>query len=210
MRALGDPPIVRRPPNSRRPRRGASDQEVIPMQLPPPLTRRWRALGRARATPTSNPAAGSRSRRAPRWLAGLALAAALIVPSSASAAAPTIAFVSPSPAEGTTVTTDSVQIGLTYDRKPNATATLVCALSGPTSSSGACDAPVAAGAKGSRSGKSFSGLANGSYTFTATLALTDGGTASATRRFRVDVLPHVYWTNAAGTIGRANLDGTGA
>jgi virginiamycin B lyase len=139
---------------------------------------------------------------------------------AASATAPTIAFVSPSPAEGATVTMDSIGFEFTYNRKPNATATLVCALSGPTSSSGACDAPVAAGAKGSRSGKSYSGLANGDYTFTVTLALTDGGTATATRRFSVDAPArrrvdepaprNVYWSNYdPDTIGRANLDGTG-
>ena len=44
------------------------------------------------------------------------------------------------------------------------------------------------------------------------LTLTDGGTASATRQFTMDVpaLGHVYWANGdAGTIGRANVDGTG-
>lgn len=130
---------------------------------------------------------------------------------AAAATGPTIAFVSPSPAEGATLTTDSVAFGFTYNRKPSGTQTLVCALSGPTPSSGACEAPVASGAKGSRSGKSYGGLANGEYTFTVTLNLTDGGTASATRHFTVDVpaSSHLYWTNA-GAIGRANLDGTGA
>jgi hypothetical protein len=147
-----------------------------------------------------------------------AVAVVGIVPAAAVAATgPAITFVSPSPAEGATLTTDSASFGFTYNRKPNATGTLVCALSGPTSSSGACDAPVASGSKGSRSGKSYSGLANGDYTFTVSLTLTDGGTASATRRFSVDVPAprHVYWTNSgnplfSGTIGRANLDGTGA
>ena len=100
--------------------------------------------------------------------------------------ATTITFVSPSPAEAATLTTDSVAFGFTYNKKPKATRTLVCALSGPTPSSGACDAPVASG-EGSRSGKSYSGLANGSYTFTVTLTLTDGGTATATRHFSIDV-----------------------
>ena len=141
-------------------------------------------------------------------LAALALLAT--VPAVAAAARPQITFVSPSPAEGATVTTGSVEFGLTYNRKPKATASVVCALSGPTSSSGGCDAPVGSGAKGSRSGTSYSGLQNGDYAFTVTLTLTDGGTASATRRFTVNV-GHVYWTDfATGTIGRANLDGTGA
>ena len=83
------------------------------------------------------------------------------------------------------LTTNSVTFAFRYKKKPKATRTLTCTLSGPTSASGACDAPVASGAKGSRSGKSYSGLANGSYTFTVSLILTDGGTASATRHFTV-------------------------
>jgi alpha-tubulin suppressor-like RCC1 family protein len=79
-----------------------------------------------------------------------------------------------------------VSFAFTYNRKPKATRTLVCALSGPTSSSGACDAPVAT-ATGSQSGKSYSALADGSYTFTVSRTLTDGGTASATRHFTVAV-----------------------
>jgi hypothetical protein len=132
------------------------------------------------------------------------------VPAVAAAAAPEITLVSPSPAEGATLRTGSVEFGFTYNRKPKATASVVCALSGPTSFSGGCDAPVAFGAKGSRSGTSYSGLQNGEYVFTVTLTLTDGGTASATRRFTVTV-GHVYWINfGTGTIGRANLDGTDA
>ena len=147
-------------------------------------------------------------------VAAIAAVAVFGVVSAPAAAAtrPTIAFVSPSPAEGATLTTDSVSFAFTYNRKPKATRTLVCSLSGPTSSSGPCDAPVAFGAKGSKSGKSYSGLQNGSYTFTVSLTLTDGGKASATRHFTIDVpVRHVYWVNLdTATIGRANLDGTGA
>jgi streptogramin lyase len=185
------------------------------MHRPASITRRRRALGRAPATPTSKRATGTRSRRGPTWLAGLALAAALVGGGSAPASAatrPTISFVSPSPAEGATLTTDSVAFEFSYNRKPQATETLVCSLSGPTSSTGPCDAPVASGAKGSRSSKSYSGLASGSYKFTVSLALTDGGTASATRHFSIAMpVRHIYWANSAtGTIGRANVDGTGA
>src|SRR5215207_8652907 len=85
MRAAGILPVVPAPPKSRAPPwRVARDQEVLPMHRPASLKR---ALGRAAATPTSNPATGTRSLRGPTWLAGLALAAALIVPCSASAAA---------------------------------------------------------------------------------------------------------------------------
>jgi hypothetical protein len=106
-------------------------------------------------------------------------------PTSA-ASPPTITFVFPSPAEGATLTTNSVTFKFTYNRKPKATQTLVCTVSGPTSASGPCDALVASG-KGSQSGAAYSGLANGSYTFTVSLTLTDGGTASATRPFTVAV-----------------------
>jgi hypothetical protein len=99
---------------------------------------------------------------------------------------PTITFVSPSPSEGATLTTNSVTFAFTYNRTAKQTRSLACTLSGPTSSSGACDAPTAIPGDGSKSGKSYSGLANGSYTFTALLTLTDGGTASATRHFTVN------------------------
>jgi virginiamycin B lyase len=135
----------------------------------------------------------------------------LVSGSALGATNPTIAFLSPSPAENATLTSNSVSFAFTYNRTPKATSSVTCALSGPTASSGACDAPVASG-KGSRSGESYSSLANGAYTFTVSLRLTDGGTASATRHFTVNVpTGHVYWTNVnTGTIGRANLDGSGA
>src|SRR5262245_61588919 len=100
---------------------------------------------------------------------------------TALAAAPTITFVSPSPSDGATLTTNAVALAFTYNRTPRQTRTLVCALAGPTSSSGACDTPVAFG-PGSQSGKSYSSLANGSYTFSVALTLTDGATVTATRR----------------------------
>ena len=150
-----------------------------------------------------------------KGLAATVAAAAVVgvVAAFASAASsPTITFVAPSPAEGATLTSNSVSFAFTYNKKPTATRTLVCALSGPTASSGPCDAPDASGANGSRSGKSYSGLANGDYTLKVSLTLTDGGTAAATRHFTINapVPGHVYWTNInTDTIGRANLDGTG-
>jgi hypothetical protein len=110
-----------------------------------------------------------------------------IISALASAAPPAITFLPPSPAEGATLTSSSVSFAFTYTKKPKATETLVCTLSGPTSSSGPCEAPVAFGDKGSQSGTSYSGLSNGSYTFTVSLTLTDGGMASATRHFTVAV-----------------------
>ena len=108
-----------------------------------------------------------------------------IVSAVASAAPPTITFVPPSAAEEATLSSNSVSFAFTYTKKPQATQTMICTLSGPTSSSGPCDTPVAFGEKGSQSGKSYSALANGEYTFTVSLTLTDGGTTSATRHFTV-------------------------
>jgi hypothetical protein len=136
-----------------------------------------------------------------RWrlFAGVALAATVVCAAATglASAAPSgsssgIAFLSPSPANAASLTSNAVSFKFTYNRKPTATKSLVCTLEGPTasaSSSADCDAPVAAGEKGSQSGKSYSGLANGSYTFTVSLTLTDGGTASATRRFSIAVRP---------------------
>ncbi len=143
------------------------------------------------------------------WLVSV-VAVVLVVFGAALASAnshPSISFVGPSPGEGATLTTSSVQFAFTYNRTPKQTRSLVCALSGPTSSSGPCDAPVASGT-GPRSGKSYSGLAKGSYTFSVTLTLTDGGTVAATRHFSIAVR-HLYWANdVTFTIGRANVDGT--
>jgi Low-density lipoprotein receptor repeat class B len=121
---------------------------------------------------------------------------AALASGGASASRPAITFVSPSPAENAMVTSSSITFSFAYNRTPKQTGTLSCTLSGPTSSSGGCDAPVASGSKDSQSGKSYSGLASGSYTFTVALTLTDGGTASAIRHFSVSVnAGHIYWTN---------------
>jgi virginiamycin B lyase len=123
-----------------------------------------------------------------------------------------VSFVSPSPAEGTTLTaTNGVIFAFTYNRQPKATRTLTCTLAGPTASSGACTAPSAFGDKGSQSGKSYAGLANGSYTFTVSLTLTDGGAATAVRHFTVNVpVDRIYWGDCSSgcQMGRANRDGT--
>jgi PA domain len=95
---------------------------------------------------------------------------------------PVITFTRPSPDDGQTLITNSPTFAFTYNRTPKQTKSLTCALSGPTSSSGPCDSPVAGGA-GSTSGKSYTGLATGSYTFTVSMTLGDGGTATATTHF---------------------------
>ena len=94
----------------------------------------------------------------------------------------------------------------TYNKPPKQVKGLTCTLSGPTASSGGCDAVVASGS-GSQSGKSYSGLANGSYTFSVSDA---SGPASATRHFTINVSAparHIYWSNASIGIGRADIDG---
>jgi virginiamycin B lyase len=134
---------------------------------------------------------------------GLAVALATAAPPTAP-----ISFASPSPGEQATLTTDSVAFKFTINKKPKSTGTLTCALAGPTPSSAACDPPVASGT-GSQSGKSYSGLANGSYRLTVSMTQKNGGTDTATRHFSIHV-PSIYWANHNdGTIGRANLDGTG-
>jgi alpha-tubulin suppressor-like RCC1 family protein len=140
---------------------------------------------------------------------GAVVAIVGIVPALAWSGRPTVTFVSPSPGEGATLTTNSVAFAFTYNKKPKATRTLTCTLSGPTSASGACDAPVASGEKGSQSGKPYSGLASGSYTFTVSLILTDGDTASATRQFTVAV-PGAASAIAAGGAHTCALTSAGA
>ena len=127
---------------------------------------------------------------------------------------PAITFVSPpSPAEGATMNTHSVTFKFTYNRTTNQTQALTCSLrlGQTTVSSGPCDDLVNI-TGGAQADKSYSGLANGDYTFTVTLTLTDGGTTAATRQFTISVpTGHLYWANLLGnTIGRADLDGNPA
>jgi hypothetical protein len=121
---------------------------------------------------------------------GILVAVAVgVLAAAALAASPSITFVSPSPAEAATLTTNSASYAFTYNRTPKQTASLTCSLSGPTSSSGPCNLPLAAGKQQSSSGASYKNLANGNYTFTVSLTLTDGGTATAVRHFTVTVDP---------------------
>jgi len=138
-----------------------------------------------------------------RWLAALTVLALFVLPGAAQAsgmAKPVVTFGSPSPAEGATLTTGSVQFAFTYDRTPKQTKTVACVLSGPTASSGACNAPAAT-RRGSSSGASYGNLANGAYAFTATVTLTDGGTFSATRHFTVAVTSLTVTTTEYGCGG---------
>ena len=123
---------------------------------------------------------------------------------------PTIGFISPSPSEGATLTTNSVRSrSRTTGRRSRRGRSSAPSRGRPPRR---VPATLLSHGTGSESGKSYSGLANGAYTFTVTLSLTDGGTASATRHFTIDApVRHVYWGNGnSSTIGRANLDGTGA
>ncbi len=126
---------------------------------------------------------------------GLSLAAALGVGVVAAVAfagpgnRPAITFASSSPVEGATLTSNSATFAFSYNRTMKQTRSLVCSLSGPsTSLSAPCDHLVNI-TGGAQADKSYSNLANGSYTFTASLTLTDDGTAAATRHFSVNVPP---------------------
>src|SRR5215212_6893598 len=118
--------------------------------------------------------------------AGAALLVGLAAGFASAAASPpntpAITFVT-APAEGGIIATSAPTFRFTYNRTPKSTKTLTCTLSGPTPSSTACNPPTASGDKASLSGKSYSGLAQGSYALTVSLRLGDGGTASTTRHF---------------------------
>ncbi|HET7182758.1 MAG TPA: hypothetical protein VFI15_11040 [Candidatus Limnocylindrales bacterium] len=128
--------------------------------------------------------------RTRRWLAP-ALAAALsaaLAPSLALAAKPAsaaITFAPPSPAEDATLSTDSVSFAFDYPKSPKQTKSVTCTLAGPTASSGPCAAPTPT-VDGATSGASYDALANGAYTFTATVRAA-GATMTATRQFSVNV-----------------------
>ena len=133
---------------------------------------------------------GSSTPARPRRIAAIALTLGLCIAafatSPASAAAnPKVTFVLPSVGAGETIHTSDATFTFTVNRQVKAIASLTCALSGPTAHAGACDRATAVNRNTSRNGVSYSGLADGSYTFTVSLRLTDGGRASATRSFVV-------------------------
>ena len=119
---------------------------------------------------------------------------------------PTITFTSQSPAEGATLSRGAVNFSFTYNRTPKGTKTLTCSLSGPTSSPAEdCLGPTPSGSGSQSLNDLYIDLANGDYTFTVLLTLTDGGTATATRHFSIaapfpqfeELAPtfHAYVTN---------------
>ena len=86
-----------------------------------------------------------------------------------------ITFVPPSPAEGATLTGDSVSFTFTYPKKPNQSKTLCLRPArARRPHSGPCDPTVVFG-NGSLSGIAHGGLANGSYTLTVSLVSNGGG-----------------------------------
>jgi hypothetical protein len=101
-----------------------------------------------------------------------------------------ITFTDPA-SDGGLLTSGAVQF--TYNRIPNATKTLTCATSGPNGyASSGCTTPQD-GVKGASTARSqpYVGVTQGSYTFTVTLTLTDGGTTSATVHFRIPLFTEV-------------------
>jgi hypothetical protein len=124
---------------------------------------------------------------------------------------PLITFESSSPADNATVTSADVTYAFTFNRTPKQVASVTCALSGQASVSGSCDTPVPFppdSKNTSKSGESYTGLANGEYTFTATLTLTGGGVYTATRGFTVAVPPPDPYPASRATCEGAPLPGT--
>ena len=140
-------------------------------------------------------------------LAAVLVAGVLVAPVTTAVAAPpraTVTFVAPTPAEGGTLTTDATSIASTWDKKTNQTRSVSCALTGPTPSSSACSQPASAPGGSASSGVSYSGLDNGSYTFTVNVTVNGGQTTTAVRHFTVAVprtiigLRADYWENSSG------------
>jgi hypothetical protein len=129
--------------------------------------------------------AGSTSRLFVTVLA--AVVAVFIVASVAGAGLgkPVITFVSPSPDDGATVASSTVQYAFTINRASKQILAISCAVSGPTSWSGKCFAPKSLPGNTSTSGVVLSKLRNGRYTFDAKLYLSDGNVVAATRVFAV-------------------------
>ena len=116
---------------------------------------------------------------------------------------PTITFVAPSPSATPPLTTNSVSFAFTYNRKPGATVELLCTLEGPTPfAERDCTDPTVLGSGSQSVNNDYSGLANGAYTFTVSLALSDGGTASASRSFTVAVNAAPVANNDAFAVNR--------
>jgi hypothetical protein len=141
-------------------------------------------------------------------LAGVALMGIPTAALSAPATNATITFVSPSPSEGTPLKAGTVSFVFTISKKPKEIGSLTCTLSGPTATSGACDTATTS-KTGSTSSKSYTGLANGSYTFSVLLALTNGKLASATRHFTVGPAHALTLTPVTGKGGaRTGMEAT--
>ncbi len=92
-----------------------------------------------------------------------------------------------------------MQFAFTYNRTPKQTRSVICAVSGPSSSSSACDTPKAT-ATGSSSGVILRQLTSGAYTLSVKATFTDGGVVSVIRHFVVEVTKSQYDCESAGGI----------
>ena len=149
----------------------------------------------------------------------VAAAALLLVPAAGQAGgAPSIAW-SPTTSDGT-YDYGAVNVGQTASQTftltnsgGRATGTLAVALSGPsafTITADGCTARSLGPGKSCNVTVQYAPTVGGSGTATLT-ATGEHASASLTLTGSGTVSGHVYWTNAdADTIGRANLDGTGA
>jgi hypothetical protein len=169
----------------------------------------------ARPRPSLRQPAESHGRRVHhRAVRGLRLAVPLVAAvlagpfvASASAANPTITFTSPpSPARGSTVTTNSASFTFVLNRTPKQTRSMTCALSGPTSfGPAACKAATAVAAGSQSANNTYSFLANGAYTFTVVATLTDNQKVSAALPFTVNAPVGCLVTNTRTNSGYASL-----
>jgi hypothetical protein len=124
---------------------------------------------------------------------------------------PVITFVEPSPAADAVLTDGDATYAFTFNRTPKQVATVTCALSGQASLSGSCDAPALFPSNSkttSKSGESYTDLANGEYTFTVTLALTSGGVYTASREFTVNLPLPTFQSTCEGYGGTYGTGGT--
>lgn len=105
---------------------------------------------------------------------------------------------------GPTVTGDSVSLSYRVNRKTNAIATRTCAVDTPTTHVAvSCGTLPPKGTSPTGVTVEVDGLANGSYTFTVNVTLTDGGRASATSApFTINALPIL-------TVDQVNLPSPG-
>ena len=137
-------------------------------------------------------------------------------------AAPVIGLAAPAGADtrpavtvtgpSSTVTTNTTTVTYSANRGGNQLAVpggLTCALTGPTTSSD-CGTPPPTTSKGTTTGSvSLTGLTSGTYSYTVTIVLEDGGTATNSATFTVNIAVAPCWQTSGNTHGLTDLKLTG-